>query len=184
MKNPKNKGNNFERKISKKLSLWWSSGEREDIFYRTHSSGARFTNRYMKDKTIIENQTGDIMSSAEDGFLFISFFTVECKHYKFLNFWSLIDKPTKDNLYFWWIKLKEQCELNNTNPFLIVKQNNRPELLFVNEFTYKHILKKLKLNNIMYFNTFEDSIHVYKFEDILKVESSKLKNILEMNKNE
>ena len=183
MKNPKNKGNSFERCVSKRLSLWWSSNSRDDIFYRTHSSGARFTNQYEKNNKIIENQVGDIMSSSEDGFLFLSFFTIECKHYKSLNFWSLIDKPTKDNLYSWWIKLNEQCEINKTNPFLIAKQNMRPELVFVNKFSHLNIFKKIKVNSKMDIHIGKESIHVYIFDDILKSNSTDIRNIMENNKN-
>jgi len=35
----KNKGSSFERKICKELSLWWSGGKSDSIFYRTGGSG-------------------------------------------------------------------------------------------------------------------------------------------------
>lgn len=39
------KGSTFEREICKALSLWWTEGERDDIFWRTAGSGGRATNR-------------------------------------------------------------------------------------------------------------------------------------------
>lgn len=39
------KGGDFERDVSKFLSLWWTHNEREDIFWRTSASGARATTR-------------------------------------------------------------------------------------------------------------------------------------------
>jgi hypothetical protein len=39
------KGSSFEREIAKLLSLWWSEGMRDDVFYRSHASGGRFTMR-------------------------------------------------------------------------------------------------------------------------------------------
>lgn len=39
------KGEDFERQISKKLSLWWTDGERDDVFWRTSQSGGRATQR-------------------------------------------------------------------------------------------------------------------------------------------
>lgn len=39
------KGGEFEREISKFLSLWWTNGDRDDVFWRTSASGARATVR-------------------------------------------------------------------------------------------------------------------------------------------
>lgn len=39
------KGSSFEREICKQLSLWWTEGSRDDIFWRTAGSGGRATNR-------------------------------------------------------------------------------------------------------------------------------------------
>ena len=40
-----NKGSSFEREICKTLSLWWTDGSRDDVFWRTAGSGGRATNR-------------------------------------------------------------------------------------------------------------------------------------------
>jgi hypothetical protein len=39
------KGNPFEREIAKCLSLWFSDGTNDNIFWRTHQSGGRATTR-------------------------------------------------------------------------------------------------------------------------------------------
>lgn len=39
------KGSSFEREICKQLSLWWTDGTRDDVFWRTAGSGGRATNR-------------------------------------------------------------------------------------------------------------------------------------------
>lgn len=41
----KDKGSSFERDICKELSLWWTNGKRDDVFWRTAGSGGRATNR-------------------------------------------------------------------------------------------------------------------------------------------
>lgn len=41
----KDKGSTFERDTCRELSLWWTAGERDDIFWRTAGSGSRATNR-------------------------------------------------------------------------------------------------------------------------------------------
>ena len=43
------KGEDFERQISKQLSLWWTGGERDDVFWRTSQSGGRATQRAKSD---------------------------------------------------------------------------------------------------------------------------------------
>lgn len=45
------KGSEFERSICKQLSLWWTNGERDDIFWRTAGSGGRGTQRSKKGQT-------------------------------------------------------------------------------------------------------------------------------------
>lgn len=39
------KGDDFERDVSRMLSLWWTEGKRDDIFWRTSASGGRATAR-------------------------------------------------------------------------------------------------------------------------------------------
>ena len=72
------KGSEFERQIAKKMSLWWSNNKRDDIFYRTHASGARHTSR-MKKKIKTENSAGDLMYIDEMGKPFIDNVLVEIK---------------------------------------------------------------------------------------------------------
>jgi hypothetical protein len=57
--NGSRKGSAFEREICKKLSLWFSHGNREDLFHRTAGSGARSTVRAKKGKATA-NSAGDI----------------------------------------------------------------------------------------------------------------------------
>jgi hypothetical protein len=42
------KGAKFERDICKRLSRWWTRGERDDVFWRTPQSGGRATRRKQK----------------------------------------------------------------------------------------------------------------------------------------
>ena len=39
------KGGDFEREVSRLLSLWWTEGARDDVFWRTSASGGRATSR-------------------------------------------------------------------------------------------------------------------------------------------
>jgi len=74
----KSKGSGFEREVASKLSLWFSEGERDDIFYRSHSSGGRFTMRG-KTKKDTAYQSGDITCSDPCGKGLIDKWSIECK---------------------------------------------------------------------------------------------------------
>ena len=56
------KGSAFERRMCKELSLWWTDGERDDVFWRTSGSGARATNRGKRKKQTF-GQHGDIQAT-------------------------------------------------------------------------------------------------------------------------
>lgn len=127
MANGKAKGSEFERLISKKLSLWWSNNQRDDLFWRTQSSGARFTIRERKG-TDTYNQSGDICSTHPDSKDFSEKIYIECKCYKNIGIWSFFIK--KGMLFDWWKKAYENAQREGKYTFLIVKENNRPTLLF------------------------------------------------------
>ena len=72
------KGSEFERQIAKQLSLWWSNGKRDDIFWRTSQSGGRSTQR-MKSKTATANSAGDIGYIDACGKILTDNILIECK---------------------------------------------------------------------------------------------------------
>jgi hypothetical protein len=72
------KGSRFERETCCTLSLWWTSGQRDDIFWRTSTSGARATKR-AKDGLETANQHGDICATDPLGLVFLNIVCVELK---------------------------------------------------------------------------------------------------------
>lgn len=74
----KQKGSDFERKICKDLSLWWTHGERDDIFWRTSLSGGRATVRRKTGRST-DFQCGDISATDPIGVLLIQHVTFELK---------------------------------------------------------------------------------------------------------
>lgn len=72
------KGGAFEREISKKLSLWWSEGKRDDIFWRSSQSGGRATFRGKKGKDTFGSH-GDIAALDPIGAPLIKLFCFELK---------------------------------------------------------------------------------------------------------
>jgi hypothetical protein len=72
------KGADFERDISRTLSLWWSHGERDDIFWRTSMSGGRATVRRKAGKETAY-QAGDITATDPVGAPLIKATVIELK---------------------------------------------------------------------------------------------------------
>ena len=168
MVNGKSKGNEFERVIAKKLSLWWSDNERTDLFWRTSNSGGRFTVRKSLGEDTYQ-QSGDICDTYPDGKFLCDHVYLECKSYKVIGLWSII--TGKGQLIDWWKVAIENSKLENKSTFLIVKENNKPILLFTN------------LSNIpglQYIASFycDKEVYIYLFEDFIrKVNVENFKNI-------
>jgi len=135
MKNPKVKGSEFERFISKQLSLFWSGGKRKDLFWRTHSSGALHTISRMN------NEAGDIMSINTESSNFTNQFIIECKFYKNINFNDIIYKTQHSNLKQWILNLFNLADKENRIPLLIMKQNHKPIIILTNQQGYKLLHK-------------------------------------------
>ena len=76
--NPKKKGGAYELEIARDLSLWYTEGKRDDIFFRSHSSGARATMRSKSGKRT-KGQYGDLCASDPIGEPLIKVWTGECK---------------------------------------------------------------------------------------------------------
>ena len=134
----KGKGSAFEREISKQLSLWWTEGERDDVFWRTNASGARFTARRKQGKST-EGQGGDITCTDPIGRALTDLFSIELKTgyssksktkkgLRFTN-WCVSDViDSKGNLPIF-LRMWEQCirdaEATNRKPMLIFRRTGR-----------------------------------------------------------
>lgn len=81
MKNSKGKGNRFEREFSKELSKWFTHNQRDDIFWRTHSSGGRATMRQKRvGQKTTSGQDADIGATDPIGQPLIDMLTLELKN--------------------------------------------------------------------------------------------------------
>ena len=139
MKNPKEKGNRYEREIARKLSLWISEGEDSTLLWRSDSSGGRATQHGN-----LATQAGDIAADSRVGYDFIDLFHVECKHYKNIFLDQLVWRTNKgDNCYGWWLKYTKEALKYGKNLFLCCKQNNKFELLLIPD----KVIKIFELEN-------------------------------------
>jgi len=128
----KAKGNEWERRCCKRLSKWWSediSDEiRDDIFWRTSSSGGRHTQRDKRDQSTL-NSAGDMGYLDIIGKPLIDFFVFEFKigYSKDIDPLLFIDGKQKEPLLLkWWRKLEEERKkCNRLQSIIIFKRNAR-----------------------------------------------------------
>lgn len=123
------KGQAYERKVCRQLSLWVSGGKRKDYFWRTAGSGAAAT----VNRAAHQSHVGDVCCTHAGGQSFLDRFVVECKHGKkgYINV-DLLVYGRKAPVEQYWKKLVGECA-RGQEPFLLVRENGRDELLMTTD---------------------------------------------------
>lgn len=126
------KGSAFERNICKKLSLWWTDGERDDIFWRTAGSGARAKTRGKIGKGTF-GQYGDIQATDPIGQPLIDLCSIEIKRgYNKAIINDFIDSKKKPELRVFIEQAITDCRLREDESewILLVKRDRKDTVLF------------------------------------------------------
>lgn len=158
----KGKGQQFERDVCRKLSLWISHGRSKNLFWRSSQSGGRATTLRKKGENLSVH-AGDIAAIDPGGERFIKTFFVECKRYRSLHMDQLF-YPVRGMLKPMWDKCQEQASAYGKVPLLIVKENGRSMLLVTNG-GYDEMQPLLRARFRNY--DFDGCGYVYLFSDIL-----------------
>jgi len=132
--NTKQKGNNFERDMSRKLSLWWTNGKRDDAIWRSASSGALTTvgkGRYLE-------HSGDFAATDEEATLLFKHVIIEAKRgYNRYSMQDLLDVPegslSRSPVWEMVTKLGRACYEQKKHGLLLWKRDRRDLLVF-----YRH----------------------------------------------
>jgi hypothetical protein len=128
------KGNSFERQLCKDLSLWWTNGENDSVFWRTSGSGGRATSRHSRSKRT-KNQYGDVCVVDAIGQPFIDLFVVEAKRgYSSSSLANLLDRPRDACQQIWeeWIQQAQEAhERAGSFSWMIIAQRDRRERIVV-----------------------------------------------------
>jgi len=155
------KGSGFERSFCKDLGLWWTDGKRDDIFWRTASSGARATMRFKKGRRTADSYA-DVMAIHITGKPLTdhSVFSLKRgytgkKGKKSLNWASLldiIDSPdnlkTEPAIVEWWKEIeKTRRQAMREHSFLIFKRDRKKELIGMAPSTFNYLEKMNTLYN-------------------------------------
>ena len=90
-----NKGSPFEREMCKAFSMWWTKGERNDVFWRSAGSGGMAKTR-SKQGGVAFGQYGDIQATDPIGQPLIDACTIELKRgYPKQYIGDMLDKSAK-----------------------------------------------------------------------------------------
>ena len=133
------KGSSFERDICKQLSLWWTDGERDDVFWRTSGSGARAKVRSKTgDKTF--GQHGDVQATDPIGQPLIDLCSIELKRgYNKAIINDFIDSKKKSELRVFIEQAITDCRLREDESewILLVKRDRKEVVLFTSYYFFK-----------------------------------------------
>ena len=137
------KGSAFEREFCKDLSLWWSLGEREDIFWRSSNSGGRATVRSYVGKTTA-GQYGDVAAIDPIGNPFLELVTIELKRgYSIFTIQDVFDKKPKAAQQQWstWYEQTVTSAKNagSHSWLLITRRDQRDPLVYMPSIFYKQL---------------------------------------------
>lgn len=127
------KGGAFEREMCVRLSKWWTGGARDDIFWRSATSGGRATIRARMGKSTF-GQHGDIQAVDPIGQPLTKLCTIEMKRgYTSQTFADLIDKPNGPSQWRDFICQVRRERSSAGTPFwlLIVRRDRREPCIFM-----------------------------------------------------
>ena len=127
------KGAAFERSCCRQLSLWWSAGRSDCVFWRTSGSGGRAALRSRQGKDTL-NHYGDVMAVDPQGSPLLDVLTIEIKcGYSKYTIADLLDKPehAAQQQYEKWFAqaIAGQEQSGSAYWILIVKRNKRVAFL-------------------------------------------------------
>lgn len=140
------KGSSYEREICRKLSLWFTNNERDDIFWRTAGSGARATTRSKKGKKTFGSD-GDIQAQDPIGQSLIDLCSIEIKRgYSSDTFANLIDKPfgAAEQGYEKFINQAISSAQNSdaVGWLIIIKRDRREAIVIIPSYFYRMLRGK------------------------------------------
>lgn len=129
------KGSQFERDICRKLSLWWTDGARDDIFWRTSQSGGRATTRAKAGKALqAKGAYGDIAAIDPVGEPLIAAVSIEVKRgYNRFSLQDLMDGTQAEEKYglaSFLDQARRDAAASNREWLLIWKRDRRTALIF------------------------------------------------------
>lgn len=129
------KGKNFEREISKDMSLWLTNDSDGDCIWYTKSSGGRATRRVRSEQVASKYDHGDLGPDGSTLEWFFDLFSIELKtgygtkNKKSTTLWSVLDlldsSQQYPKFYDFWYQAVNDADLSGREPLLIFRRNRR-----------------------------------------------------------
>lgn len=123
------KGSPYERELCRKLSLWWTGGKRDDVFWRSSTSGAMATTRGKKGKKT-EGHASDISSTHPSSAAFTDLLAIEAKRgYNNVHIGDMLEPKSFARTTFlgWAAQARASCDLAGTYSYIIIHRRDRKE---------------------------------------------------------
>jgi len=118
------KGSNFEREICRKLSLWYSKGTSDELFWRSAMSGGMATVRRKKGQTTTAH-AGDITAVDDRGAELLKHCVIECKRgYKY-DLLDMVDKSKNRQFEDFLDQTTMEMEQSGVKVFMLIAQRDR-----------------------------------------------------------
>lgn len=163
------KGSAFERAISKQLSLWWTNGESDTVFWRSAMSGGRATVRAKVGKSTAY-LAGDICAIDPIGAPLVESTVIELKRgYKSWCALDLIDgrTPSKTTLGKFLSQVEEECKQAKVNNYLLIcRRDGRASIAIIPIRMMHELNRRHRIDNVLSNGIFV----ILLLEDLFKVE--------------
>lgn len=162
----KSKGNSFERRLCKLLSEWITHGERDDIFWRSATSGGRATVRRKQNRSTA-NSDGDISAIDPIGMPMTENVCIEAKvGYPKASLQDILDR--EKSLYREWI---HQAAAADKHWMVVVKRHSSDIVVIAPAYLFKPLLHKKAI--LIELNDPKDKLVrkliAFRFDDFLKI---------------
>lgn len=141
------KGSAWERDLCRLLSLWWSEGEDDGLFWRTSGSGSRATVRSRKGGTA-HGQHGDIGPTHPLVEPLFTLLTIEAKKgYNNLDLLSLVDggQAVGNHLLEQWIAQAKQSSEDASVPhyWIIFRRDRHSPMSLIDKALFQRLRSSL-----------------------------------------
>jgi hypothetical protein len=138
------KGSQFERDFAKDLSLWWTNGANDAVFWRTSQSGGRSTSRAKQGKKTF-GQYGDIAATDPIGRPLLELVTIELK--RGYNKETPINVLDQESQSAWWgfvEQVTQDSNLAGTLYWLLIHKRDRRHPMVYLPASFKNILYSIR----------------------------------------
>jgi len=139
----KAKGSDYERWFCTELSFWWSGGKRDDIFWRSSSSGGRATVREKRHRKTSQ-QYGDVAAIDPSGYLLTDLVTIELKRgYSTNTILDVFDKIKQNSVHLWEDffsqAIKSHEDAGSFAWMLVTKRDRREAMIWMPDYLFHNL---------------------------------------------